>query len=299
MARVYEGFDVREYEDKLSRAIRRYGLPPTARQWWARDLNQRVWDFLGYMQPAAAQYWQAYLYNALLASDSVDATQDAWTITILDRRWHFGERLWNFAPGKIEYQTRRALKGLNYIVMIEFELFGNVHYLEELGDDKVARHRNQGRLIAPHIQGLIWGRPPSRRQRGQFAGGIFNAPGVTLKELTNFPGAVRYMIKPPYVGQTVHPRPKGGRVRYPWPIPLKLHHLMFSNLFHYSYPGLTFASGEGSPTLANAQRLWRDRVPSGIRPYAYPQRPFDQIRLVRRRVPGIVPAAMKPRAAPS
>lgn len=297
MPEVYEGFKVQEYEDKLYRAIRRYGLPPTASGWWARDLNRRVQNFLGYMQPIAAQYWQAYIYHALLAG-AVDGTQDVWAITVLDRNWHFGERLWKFAPGKIEYQVRRAFKGLNYLVMIEFEVFGNVHHLDEIRDP-VVRHRDQGRLIAPHIQGLIWGQPPSRRQRAQFVGGVFNAPAVRLEKLTYFPGALRYMIKPPYKGQVVHPRPNGRRIRYPWTIPLKFHHLMFSNLFPYTYPDLTFASGEGSPILANAKRLWHDRLPNVSRPYAYPQRPFDQVRLRRRCFPGIVPPAMKLRSLPS
>ena len=52
---------------------------------------------------------------------------------------------------------RRALKGLNYLVVIEFQVFGNQRFLEELPATEIASHRDQGRTIAPHIQGLISG----------------------------------------------------------------------------------------------------------------------------------------------
>src|SRR4051794_4097828 len=124
MNSVYPGSNVREHEELLSRAIARHGLPHGANRKWARDLNYRASDYLGYMQPVAPLYWQTYLYHALMASDAVDRP-DIWAITILDWRWHFGELQWKFAPTKIEYQVRRALTGLNYLVMIEFEVFGN------------------------------------------------------------------------------------------------------------------------------------------------------------------------------
>ena len=306
MKSVYQGYDVEWYADKLDRAIARYGLPQGigVHRTWLRDLDYRVRDLLGYMQPSASLWWQCYLYHALTASDVIDRP-DIFTITILDKRWHFGERRWNFAPGKIEYQVRRGLKGLNYLVMIEFEVFGNLRYFEPLPSTGNAwqlepggvipphlqwlmsehRQRDEGRLIAPHIQGLLWGQRPSRRQRAQFAGGIFDAPGIKLMPLTNFAGAVRYMVKPPYMGQLLQLRPAGRRVRYPWArMPLLLHHLLFCNLYDYSYADLTFASGEGSAILAHAKRLWRDYTPVGLRRYAYPQQPFHQIGL--RRNPG-------------
>ena len=227
---------------------------------WLRDPDYRVLGLLGYMQPSGALYWRSFLYDALIAGDVYDRP-DIWTITILDRRWHFGECRWDFAPKKIEHQVRRALKGLNYLVMIEFEVFGNVRYLEDVVSGRLVHPRDQGRTIAPHIQGLVWGRMPSRQQRSQFEGGIFNAPGVTMKSLTNFAGAVRYMVKPPYKGQLIHVRENGRRVRYPWlKMPLTLHHLLFCNLFDYGYPDLTFGSGEGSAVLAQANRLWHDQL---------------------------------------
>lgn len=298
MPGVYEGFDVRRYQDILDRAIARYGYPPKGFRRWKRDLNYEARDWLGYMQPVAPLYWQIYLYNALVASNAVDRP-DIGAITILDKRWHFGERFWEFSPTKIERQVRRGLVGLNYIVMIEFEVFGNIHYVENIEtkrvefelygsfrDDTLDQGFDYGRVIAPHVQGLVWGRSPSRRQRIQFPGGMFGSSGITVKRLTNFAGAVRYMVKPPYMGQLIRPRRGHGFVRYPWPgMPLRLHHQLFSNLVEYAYPDLTFASGEGSAVLAQAKRLWRERVPSGLKRYAYPQQPFHHLRLVRRRRP--------------
>jgi hypothetical protein len=85
---------------------------------------------------------------------------------------------------------------------------------------------------------------------------MFGSSGINVKRLTNFTGAVGYMVKPPYMGQLIRPRRGHGFVRYPWPgMPLRLRHLLFCNLFDSQYPGLTFASGEGSAILAHAKRL--------------------------------------------
>jgi hypothetical protein len=295
MPNAYEGFDVRQYQEILDRTLHRYGLPPGAYRSWRSNLNYRVFDLLGYMQPVAPLYWQNYIYNALMDSGAVDRP-DTYMLTLIDKRWHFGEREWAFSPTKIEHQVRRALSGLNYIVMIEFEVFGNVRHLEDAPPGDLVRQIDRGRVIAPHVQGLIWGRRPSRRQRAQFAGGIFGAGGVFLKPVTKFAGAVRYMVKPPYLGQRIHPRAKGGRFRYSWKLPLKLHHLLFSNLFDYSYADLTFASGEGSSVLARAKRLWRDGyLPVNLQRYAYPQQPFHHTPLVRRPERLLTRAAIRPR----
>jgi hypothetical protein len=126
--RIYPGYDIPGYHERLSKSIRRYGLPRGAPRAWLRDVDFQAWNYLGCMQPSGAMYWQCYLFAALQAA-AIDQCPDLSTITILDQLWHFGERNWNFAPAKIEYQVRRALKGLNYIVAIEFETFRNVRYL--------------------------------------------------------------------------------------------------------------------------------------------------------------------------
>jgi hypothetical protein len=226
-------------------------------------------------------YWQCYLYAALQAA-AIDQRADLSTITILDKRWHFGERHWNFAPGKMVYQVRRALKGLNYLVVIEFEIFRNVRHLASPPLGSVAAHADHGRLIAPHIQGLIWGRLPSPRQRAHFQGGLFNAPGIKVIGIHDFAGALKYTGKPPYRGRSVYRTRTGRKISRPWPaMSLTLHHLLLSNLHRCRCPDLTFASGEGSAILADAKRLWRDYKPGAT--HATDHRPPLYSGLVKRR----------------
>ena len=72
---------------------------------------------------------------------------------------------------------------------------------------------------APHSDSTKF---PSPRQRAQFSGGIFNAPGIKVVGVHDFAGAVKYLGKPPYC------------------------------------PELTFAGGEGREILTDAKRLWRE-----------------------------------------
>jgi hypothetical protein len=281
MKRVYSGYDVRTYHEKLVKTIARYGLPKGAPHAWLRDPDFRASDHLYCIQPSAGIYWQCYLYAALQAA-GIDHQAGLSTITLLDERWHFGAKNWKFSPTKMEYQVRRALKGLNYIVVIEFEIFRNVSYLGPPQSGSVVAS-DQGCTIAPHFQGLIWGSPPSRQQRAQLSGGLFGAPGVEVESIYDYPGAVRYMCKPPHKGRSVFQRLTGKIGRRPWPnMSLTLHHLMLTDLHRFCYPELTFASGQGSAVLAHANRLWRDYIPSGLRRYDFPQQPFDEIRLRRR-----------------
>ena len=101
MRSIYEGFIIQEYADRLRKAVTRYGLPKGTGVYhsWQRDLDYRVLNLLGYMQPSSPLYWQCYLYNALTAG-GVSDREDIYTITILDQRWHFGEYKWDFAPEK-------------------------------------------------------------------------------------------------------------------------------------------------------------------------------------------------------
>jgi hypothetical protein len=262
----YLGHDIPGYTERLRKAISRYGLPSGAPRAWLRDPDFQACGYLGYMQPSGSIYWQCYLYTALQAAD-IDLHLNLSTITILDKYWHFGERNWNFAPGKIEYQVRRALKGLNYIVMIEFEVFRNVRYLGSPLLESVAAHQDHGRLITPHIQGFVWEKFPSLAQRNHFSGGIFNAPGIKIVAVHDFPGALRYMIKPPYKGRSVFRLPNGRMIRRVWPdMNLTLHHLFLCNLHQFRYSDLTFAGGEGRPILSHAKRLWRDYVSAATHP---------------------------------
>jgi hypothetical protein len=266
MPASFLGYDIPAYSDRLLKAIHRYGVPLGCHFRWPDCLDYCAWDYLGYMQPSSGLWWQCYLQEAI-KNFGLSEWEDLGTLTILDDRWHFGERDWNFRPGKIEYQVRRALKGLNYVVMIEFEIFRNVPYFGPPSPESVASHTDSGRLIAPHIQGLIWGKRPTRSQRRQFAGGIFGAPGVKIKEVYDFEGALRYMAKPPYRGRSVYKLTSGKLGRRVWSdMSLTLHHLLLCKLHNFSYPELTFAGGEGCAVLADAKRLWRDYRPAAIHP---------------------------------
>ena len=258
--RRYLGYDLPEYRARLEKTISRYGLPTDKRS-WARDIDYRAWDHLWYMQPSSALWWQCYLQQAITDA-SLPGRPDLATITVLDHRWHFGEKHWDFNPGKIEYQVRRALKGLNYLVLIEFEIFRNDQYLGPPLPGSVASHSSHGRVIAPHIQGIIWGKRPNRKQRAEFAGGLFGAPAIKIVHVHDFTGALQYMVKPPQ-GRSVSNREASHVLRWPWhDISLTLHHLLLTHLHAFSYPDLTFAGGEGRAILAHAKRLWRDYQPA-------------------------------------
>src|SRR4051794_8672168 len=265
MKPIYPGYDIPSYHERLTKTISRYGLPKGAPHAFFGDPDRRAWNYLYYMQPSAAMYWQCYLYAALQAV-AIDQHPELSTITILDKRWHFGERHWNFAPGKMIYRVRRALKGLNYLVVIEFEIFRNVRHLASPAPGSVAAHADHGRVITPHIQGFTWGQRPSRSQRANFEGGFLDATGVKIVRVHDFPGAIRYMGKP-CMGRSVYQRLDGTFGRRPWSnMSLTLHYLMLSNLSWYSWPDLTFAGGEGRPILAHARRLWRNYKPGATHP---------------------------------
>ena len=162
------------------------------------------------------------------------------------------------------------MKGLNYLVIIEFEIYRNFRYLEPLPAGSVVPHVDQGRLIAPHIQGFIWGKFPSARQRARFEGGIFDVPGIKVVGVHDFDGALKYMGKPPCRGRSVFRLPSGRVSRRPWPkMSLTLHHLLLSHLHPYRCPDLTFAGGEGSAILRAAKWLWREYMPGSTHPTDY------------------------------
>src|SRR5215216_169330 len=121
MRPIYSGYDIPSYYQRLTKTIARYGLPRGAPPAWLRDPDFRAWDYLGYLQPSGAMYWQCYLYAALQAAE-IEDNFNLSTITIIEQNWHFGSRHWDFSPKKIEHQVRRALAGLNYLVSIEFEI---------------------------------------------------------------------------------------------------------------------------------------------------------------------------------
>jgi hypothetical protein len=86
------------------------------------------------------------------------------------------------------------LAGSNYVVAIEFAPFRN-HVMAD----------NTGRIIAPHVQGLIWRETPGLRARcAQLGAGLAGADPLHLLAIREaaggFAGAVGYLVKPPHHG---------------------------------------------------------------------------------------------------
>jgi hypothetical protein len=256
---IYKGFSTAAYTERLEAAIQRYGLPFGAE--WLRgnspmnNINGDMpWASLSYMQPEAAVYWHNYLNEAMLDAGIYRRT-DLRTITILHAPWHFGSRQWRFDLHAIKRYVRRALRGTNYIVMIEFEIYRNLYYWRQ----EQQQSYPEGKLICPHVQGIIWG-PLPRSVRKAFDGGILGAPAVKLKRIYHLPGASLYMVKPPYKGRSAIFKGDGNIKRAPWPMKdmsLTLHHLCLKNLWQFTYSDLTLSGGEGVPILAAARRTWR------------------------------------------
>ncbi len=144
----------------------------------------------------------------------------------------------------------------------EFGIFRNVLCLASSSPGTLSPFTGQGCIITPYIQGLVWGKMPSSLLGARFSGGLFNAPSIKLAAVYAFPGAIRYLGKPPHRGRSVYRRFNGTMGRQPWPnMSLTLHHLFLRNLHQFCCPELTFGSGEGSAVLAHAKRLWRDYQP--------------------------------------
>ena len=66
-----------------------------------------------------------------------------------------------------------------------------------------------GQIIAPHLQGLIWGATPGLRARyAQLGAGLGGADPLRLlairEAVGGFAGAVGYMVKPPYHGYRLY-----------------------------------------------------------------------------------------------
>ncbi|HVH74289.1 MAG TPA: hypothetical protein VM755_05175 [Stellaceae bacterium] len=210
------------------------------------------------MQPDAAILWRNYLVYA--CSGRLSKVVDFRTLTILDTNWHFGERNWQFNLNKVKHKTRKSLKGLNYIVIVDFDIYRNYHYKIPVSGP-LFRERDFGRLIAPHIHGIIWGPRLSLERRAKFAGGLFGAPAVKEVKIYHFGGASLYMVKPPYRGKSIVTGRNNKYGRRPWnDMYLTSHHLLLTHLGGYSYPDLTFAGGDGCAVLKEAKRLWKKDI---------------------------------------
>jgi hypothetical protein len=110
-----------------------------------------------------------------------------------------------------------------------------------------------GRIIAPHVQGLIWGATPELRARcAQLGAGLAGADPLHLYSIREaaggFAGAVGYMVKPPRHGYCLWRA--HGCLHHPGEaLALVRHHRLFTHLLPYDYPDLTLSGGEGLAVL--------------------------------------------------
>jgi hypothetical protein len=154
---------------------------------------------------------------------------------------------------------RAILAGYNYVVAIEFAPFRN-HVMAD----------NTGRIIAPHLQGLIWGETPGLRARcAQLGAGLAGADPLRLLAIREaaggFAGAVGYMVKPPHHGYRLY-QDRSGRFHHQREkLALIRHHRLFTHLLPYDYPDLTLSGGAGVAVLRTARA-------AADRPFRRPQR---------------------------
>ena len=159
----------------------------------------------------------------------------------------------------IKRQIRAILAGYNYVVAIEFACFRN-HVMAD----------NTGRIIAPHVQGLIWRETPGLRARcAQLGAGLAGADPLRLLAIREaaggFAGAVGYMVKPPHHGYCLY-QDRFGRFHHRGEkLALKRHHRLFTHLLPYDYPDLALSGGAGVAVLRTARA-------AADRPFRRPRR---------------------------
>jgi hypothetical protein len=180
-------------------------------------------------------------------------------ITLINGAWHFGEAAWDFNLDRIKRQIRAILAGCNYVVAIEFAPFRN-HVMAD----------NTGRIIAPHVQGMVWGETLGLRARcAQLGAGLAGADPLHLLAIREaaggFAGAVGYMVKPPHHGYCVW-QDRTGRFHHRGEkLALIRHHRLFTHLLPHDYPDLTLSGGEGVSVLRTARA-------AADRPFRRPRR---------------------------
>ena len=128
---------------------------------------------------------------------------------------------------------------------------------------------NTGRIIAPHVQGLVWGETPGLRARcAQLVPGLAGADPLRLLAIREaaggFAGAVGYMVKPPRHGYCLWQDRHDCLHHQGEKLALKCHHYLFTHLLPYDYPDLTLSGGAGVAVLrtarATADRPFRRRL---------------------------------------
>jgi hypothetical protein len=122
-----------------------------------------------------------------------------------------------------------------------------------------------GRIIAPHVQGLIWGETPGLRARcAQLGAGLAGADPLRLLAIREaaggFAGAVGYMVKTPHHGYRLYQDRYGCLHHRGEKLALKRHHRLFTHLLPYDYPDLVLSGGEGVAEVAHRSDMNRRKT---------------------------------------
>jgi hypothetical protein len=256
--------DAQEHHRQLADAIDRFGprlsrrkgaaLSPAAKE-AIRDLHRNQAHWLGYMNP----YARLAVFGAIWRhAEPVLGRAEGEMITIIHQPWHTNDRAWEFYPEVIQDRVRASLKGLNAIAAVEFAYYHNVRHDEDGVD---------GRLFAPHVQGVVWG-GSTRAERdalaAAFAGGIAGSHGVERRSIDDLFGAVAYAIKAPMYGYSFYRRRDGSNAHRARRLPPSRHYGLWQHLHGFTWPQLVFGTGEGEAVLeaawADLEALWRRRA---------------------------------------
>jgi hypothetical protein len=240
------------HHEKLSQALDRYGGVRRRRVQSVRHaVGRHQARELRYMNPFARGVWLHHLIEAAKFYDIRSRTHLS-AITIISPDWDFDEKNWRLDLGQIKRNVRTLLRGYNYLLHIEFAYFRNYRVFDRDTGEIV------GRLVSPHLQGLIWGpRPGWRGRKKGLRRGITGARPVVVIPVSEarggLDGALTYMTKPPFHGYTrrgVSDRQFRSR---PTDLTLRQHHFLLSHLFDLDWPTLAMSGGEGIGVLRMAR----------------------------------------------
>lgn len=143
----------------------------------------------------------------------------------------------------IKKKFQDGLRGYNYIGTIEFAIFTKEFFNGVDFED--------GYLIAPHLQGLIWKdggltKEDTKRlnQKSVFSGGRFNAKGVKHDKVWDVTGSASYMHKLPLFSYLNTYRHTSAGVSQDTVF------MMFDRLKHISFEAMFISGGEGQKIKA-------------------------------------------------
>lgn len=162
-------------------------------------------------------------------------------VTVLDLDWHIPWNAEGFDHQAILSQTRRRLRGLDYVLFLE------LGPLSHLGN----------RCWAPHFHGFFFNVPSPRKLkpfRELFSGGVGGAPAMRLSRVTDLGGACRYCVKIPSMMNSSY-RPRDGRFMHrSRKLSLPEHFRYWESMRGLECTDLAIAGGKGRKVLKRANR---------------------------------------------